>query len=199
MGLVVRPFQVKYHVVRALFTIYPPFKDALDRQKLNSVDLDQLKGYRPALCWRRFDECPHEPKEGVFFHNLLLKRGQRYSAVRVDKTVLFNEMSEAVSYNPVQDSIVLQIVTDYPSKDLDSIMGMQLINAKYNTSRDMRNMRLELDMSIENFYPPRLDSKLTIDPVKRVRILPWWHPRFPILESARINEENSIISETWDS
>jgi len=194
VSLVVRPFQVKYHVIRALFTIYPPFKESLDRQKLNSVDFDELRGYRPVTCWRPGNQL----KDGVFLHNILLKKG-REKQTRIDKTLLFNEMSEAVSYNPFQDTIVLQIVTDHPNKDLNAVIGMHLINVTHNTSRDMRNMRLELDFSTENFYPPRVDRKLTLDPVKRVRIFPWWHPNFPIIETNRIDNDNSTTSSSWDS
>ena len=45
-------------------------------------------------------------------------------------------MGEAVSYNPEEDSAVMQITTDYLDvQTLSKTLGLQLIDAQYNTSR----------------------------------------------------------------
>jgi len=198
---VVRPLQVKRHVVKALYEIYPPFKERLDRQRHNSVDLDQICGYTFKFFWnnndRNLSNLPATAK-GVMTYNVLLNRRLR-TPESVDKSTLFNEMSEAVVYNPDEYSAVLQITTDFIDvQNVSRTMGLQLINAQYNTSRDMRFMRLELDLSSEIFQPARADTKVSVDPVRSVQILHWWHPKFPIIDNKLPDNESSHIQSAWD-
>ena len=64
----IRPLGVKFHVIKALFHIHPPLKEMLQRQKLNSVDFDLLKGYKCSSCWLS------NPSKTIHVHNLLLER-----------------------------------------------------------------------------------------------------------------------------
>jgi len=193
VSLVIRPLGVKFHVIKALFHIHPPLKEMLQRQKLNSVDFDLLKGYRCSSCWLS------NPSKTIHVHNLLLERPT--SSGCVDKSSLFNDTSEAVMYNPFQDSVVLQIICDQFSPTIWP-MGLHLVDVKYNSSRDMINMRLELGMShSSNFYATssgiRPDETKVIDPVSSVRVLHWWHPNFPTIIPVKI-PESSRIDDAWD-
>lgn len=190
---VVRPLGVKYHVIRALFKIYSPFQEVLDRQKLNSVDFDVLKGYKCSSFWLA------NPAKSIFIFNLLLERPQ--CSVHVDKSSLFHDTTKAVSYNPYQDTCLLQIICDQ-FVPVISPMGLHIADTKYNTSRDMRNMRLELGLSTtQNLYmssKKRIEEMRVFDPVCSVRILPWWHPNYPTTIQRKI-PESSATDDSWDS
>jgi len=192
-SLVIRPLGVKFHVIKALFHIHPPLKEMLLRQKLNSVDFDLLKGLKCSSCWLS------NPSKTIHVCNLLLERPS--SSGRIDKSSLFNDTSEAVMYNPFQDSVVLQIICDQFSPTIWP-MGLHLVDVKYNSSRDMINMRLELGMShSKNFYATssgiRPDETKVIDPVSSARVLHWWHPNFPTIVPVKI-PESSRIDDAWD-
>lgn len=192
VSCVIRPLGVKYHVIRALFKIYPPFKEMLERQKLNSIDFDFLIGYKCSKFWML------SPAKSVFMFYVQLDRPE--STGPADKTSLFNDTSKAVMYNPYEDSTVLQINCDrYVS--IKSPMGLHVVDIKYNTSRDMRNMRLELGLSTtQNSYASKRQEEETkvFDPVSSVRVLPWWHPNFPTIVKSKI-PEGTRIEENWES
>ena len=95
---VVRPLQVKSRVIKALFDLYPPFKERLDRQKHNSVDLDSLKGYTFQLFWNSTDRGRSNPQnKTVMTYNMLLKRRKQSLGRRLSVLLAASEGQQFMS------------------------------------------------------------------------------------------------------
>lgn len=206
---VIRPLSVRAHVIKGLYKFHPPFQNHLLKQKLDSVDPDFLIGYKCVSYWATQSGKGISPRKE--FWNFYFKLQEPNLTLGTnDRLSLFNEMSEAVSFNPHEGSIVVHAVSDNYIP-LQSPMGLYLGNVSYNSSRDMRHMRLKLQFRAcagryissslshgRNSTSDAMEVRI-LDPVCSLRILNWWHPDYPTTDNLSSLQDTTDVYEEWDT
>lgn len=168
---------LKADVIRSLFYIYSPFCDRISKEEPLSGHPGKLIGAQCVSHWHIRLGCIH--KYYFMFAKQQLRKQSKHDMQKLTDSL--------VHVNPDEGFYILETISSELCH-IPLVMGSHLHNGHLGLSAGFCSHRLQITLG-PAYLLPKSNSRwqvpttemflVTIEPVRDVRIYPWWHPQYP--------------------
>ncbi|XP_061840844.1 transmembrane protein 183A isoform X2 [Nerophis lumbriciformis] len=173
--------RLRARVIRSLFYLYEPFSARASKiPTLPEFTPTTLLNSKCVLFW--VIKVTGTRPEGLWEFNFKFLKQQGHTKKGRAKSLHMPKQYEDVHANPDSNSYLLQVST-FNFIFTPVVMGMNLSLFTINVSTDHHRVRLVFQDSVALRGKKRVDNggmQVVLDPVHSVRLMDWWHPRYPL-------------------
>ncbi|CAH1786827.1 unnamed protein product [Owenia fusiformis] len=196
---------LRSRVIRSLFYLYKPFQDRTKVSTTFEKEAYFLEGSRCILMWHQkirnswnFYFKFKLPSESISKCNLL----QHISPVKTRRLELLDSFNDV--YDNVEKDCCVLAITAKNFISIPVCMGLVLNKMLVSVSSDMRYQRVRLLFHSQRIHMAKemSDSGViaVLDPVIDMKVLHWWHPKFPhvvTIGSPPPIQDTPLVEDDW--
>ncbi|XP_027224000.1 transmembrane protein 183 isoform X1 [Penaeus vannamei] len=174
---------LKANVIRALFYMYPPFHARIAGEKPLTADPTRLLRTQCVLQW-------HSKMGSIYRYyfkfSKQMQNKKRLTSAREGLPALMTKDS-LIHVNDNEGCYIMEAVASCICA-VPMVMGEYLHHAGLGVSADLRSHRLHLSLAPAHLLPSTASAKsrkyqvpykeVMLEPVRDVRVYPWWHPQY---------------------